>query len=74
MQQVTQVGILGASRWYGQRGVGTALLRRARAHAQSTAAVAMMLRTAHDNTTAQAAYEAEGWARENTFLTYTSGL
>ena len=57
-----------------RRGVGTALLRRARAHAQSTAAVAMMLRTAHDNTTAQAAYEAEGWARENTFLTYTIGL
>lgn len=52
-------------------GVGAALLRHARAHAWDTGAARLTLQTACDNLTAQAAYEAEGWVRDDAFVTYT---
>ena len=53
-----------------KRGVGTALLERARAFAIDTQAYKLTLRTAVDNYTAQAVYEAAGWKRDEQFLTY----
>lgn len=52
------------------RGVGKALLGRARAHAESTGAGGMSLATEHSNLTAQRLYESLGWARDQEFLHY----
>ena len=51
-------------------GVGTALLEQARSFALQTHAKGLTLTTAIDNYTAQAAYEAAGWERENEFYAY----
>ena len=55
-------------------GVGALLLKAAVAHAQSAQAVRISLTTNVANTTAQAVYEAQGWAREQAFLTYNFKL
>jgi len=52
-------------------GIGAALLRRAHRHAQNSGAVRLTLQTARDNLVAQAIYKAEGWVRDDVFLTYT---
>lgn len=51
-------------------GVGTALLQRARQFAIETGAKGLSLSTAVDNFTAQAAYEAAGWQRDQEFYAY----
>jgi GNAT superfamily N-acetyltransferase len=51
-------------------GVGKALLERARDFGRETHAKELTLRTAVDNYTAQAVYEAAGWQRDEEFLTY----
>lgn len=53
-----------------RRGVGQQLLKRARTLAEQTQAKGLMLQTAIDNHQAQALYTAEGWLREDLFLTY----
>ena len=55
-------------------GVGALLLKAAVAHAQSAQAVRMSLTTNVANKTAQAVYEAQGWEREQAFLTYNFKL
>jgi ribosomal protein S18 acetylase RimI-like enzyme len=50
------------------------LSKAAVAHAQSAQAVRISLTTNVANTTAQAVYEAQGWAREQAFLTYNFKL
>ena len=57
-----------------RHGVGSLLLAAAVAHAQSAQAVRISLTTNVANTTAQAVYEAQGWAREQAFLTYNFKL
>ena len=57
-----------------RHGVGALLLKAAVAHAQSAQAVRISLTTNVANTTAQAVYEAQGWAREQAFLTYNFKL
>ncbi|MEF2277473.1 GNAT family N-acetyltransferase [Deinococcus sp. YIM 134068] len=54
-----------------KRGVGQALLERARQHGRETDAAWLTLTTALDNSTAQSLYEAQGWRRDETFYTYT---
>jgi ribosomal protein S18 acetylase RimI-like enzyme len=54
-----------------RRGVGRALLRAGRAHAQACGAVRLELATARSNAPAQALYEAEGWLRDDQFLRYS---
>lgn len=51
-------------------GVGRALLERAHAFASGTGARGLTLKTAVDNDTAQALYEAAGWQRDRHFYTY----
>lgn len=46
------------------RGVGRALMQRARVHGQATGALCLTLSTAQDNRTAQQLYESEGWQRD----------
>ena len=53
------------------RGVGRALLERARDHARSTGARRVDLQTARTNTTAQALYESFGYERNDAFLQYS---
>jgi ribosomal protein S18 acetylase RimI-like enzyme len=53
------------------RGVGRALLERAREHARSTGARRVDLQTARTNTTAQALYEAFGYEKSDAFLQYS---
>ncbi len=57
-----------------RRGVGSLLLAAAVAHAKAEQAVRISLTTNVANTTAQAVYEAQGWAREKAFLTYNFKL
>lgn len=52
------------------QGVGSALLERARAHAQATCAKGLGLQTAVDNLNAQRLYEALGYRREEGFYSY----
>ena len=52
------------------QGVGSALLERARAHAQATGAKGLGLQTAVDNLNAQRLYEALGYRREEGFYSY----
>lgn len=51
-------------------GAGRALLERARAFAAGTQARGLTLKTAVDNATAQALYEAAGWQRDKQFYSY----
>ena len=53
-----------------RRGVGQALLERARRHGEETGAARLTLTTALDNLAAQSLYEAQGWRRDETFYTY----
>ncbi len=46
------------------RGVGRALMRRARAHGEAAGVPCLTLSTAEDNRTAQRLYESEGWQRD----------
>ena len=55
-------------------GVGSLLLEAAVAHAKAEQAVRISLTTHVANATAQAVYEAQGWAREKAFLTYNFKL
>jgi ribosomal protein S18 acetylase RimI-like enzyme len=54
-----------------KHGVGRALLRAAREHAERTQAKGLELMTARDNFAAQALYESMGWERDEVFLPYT---
>jgi GNAT superfamily N-acetyltransferase len=51
-------------------GVGRALLSHARAYAASTGARGLTLKTAVDNSCAQALYEGTGWQRDEQFYSY----
>jgi len=51
-------------------GVARALLDAAREHGRTTGARRLMLNTETTNHAAQAAYEEQGWQREERFLTY----
>lgn len=53
-----------------RRGVGQALLARARQHGLETGAARLTLSTAKGNAAAQALYEAQGWRRDEGFYTY----
>jgi GNAT superfamily N-acetyltransferase len=53
-----------------KRGVGEALMERARQFAIETGAKGLMLETAIDNYTAQRLYERMGWQRENDSYVY----
>ncbi len=55
-------------------GCGAALLRAAAQFGRATNAVYLELTTAITNKPAQALYEAEGWKRDEIFLTYTLNL
>ncbi|PYE56365.1 GNAT family N-acetyltransferase [Deinococcus yavapaiensis] len=57
-----------------RRGVGQALLQRARQHAAETGVARLTLSTAVDNLGAQALYEANGWTRDEGFYTYNLPL
>jgi GNAT superfamily N-acetyltransferase len=54
-----------------KHGVGRALLRAAREHAERTGTKGLELMTARDNYVAQALYESMGWQRDEVFLPYT---
>jgi GNAT superfamily N-acetyltransferase len=53
-----------------KKGVGPALLDHARGFAAQTGARGLILTTARDNYTAQSAYEANGWQRDEEFYSY----
>jgi ribosomal protein S18 acetylase RimI-like enzyme len=53
-----------------RRGVGRALLERARRFGTETGAVSLELSTAIDNEPAQALYESLGWVRDTEFYNY----
>jgi ribosomal protein S18 acetylase RimI-like enzyme len=53
-----------------RRGVGWALMERAREHAIETGAKGLVLETAVDNTPAQRLYEQCGWERDEEFYRY----
>jgi GNAT superfamily N-acetyltransferase len=53
-----------------RRGVGAALMQRARKFAWETRACEIMLQTAVTNKQAQSLYESLGWRRDTEFLTY----
>ncbi|GHO43087.1 GNAT family N-acetyltransferase [Ktedonospora formicarum] len=53
-----------------KKGVGPALLDRARDFAAQTGARGLTLTTARDNYTAQSTYEANGWLRDEEFYSY----
>lgn len=55
---------------YRGKGIGRALLDRARAHAESSGAGGMSLATQRDNLSAQRLYEALGWVRDAEFFHY----
>jgi ribosomal protein S18 acetylase RimI-like enzyme len=52
------------------RGVGRALMDRARAHAEATGAGGMSLATQRTNASAQRLYESVGWRRDEEFFHY----
>ena len=56
------------------RGIATALLEAAIAHARSVHARVMFLETAVDNERAQRVYERNGWTREAHFYKYNAPL
>jgi GNAT superfamily N-acetyltransferase len=53
-----------------RKGVGEAMLERARLYAVETGAKGLMLETAVDNIPAQRLYESLGWQRETEFYVY----
>lgn len=53
-----------------QRGVGSALMAAAKAHAQTLGAIRLSLSTAKGNTVAQSTYAANGWQRDEQFFVY----
>jgi ribosomal protein S18 acetylase RimI-like enzyme len=53
-----------------QRGVGYALMEKARKFAEGTQADGLMLETATTNLTAQRLYERHGWKRDEEFYRY----
>jgi len=55
-------------------GVGRALIDRARAHAEATAAGGLDLSTQRGNVAAQRLYEAAGWKRDDEFYHYELSL
>jgi len=55
-------------------GVGRALMERARAHAEATAAGGLDLSTQRGNLAAQRLYEAAGWKRDDEFYHYELSL
>ena len=55
-------------------GVGRALMDRARAHAEATAAGGLDLMTHRDNAAAQRLYQAAGWKRDDEFYHYDLAL
>lgn len=55
-------------------GVGETLLDAAKAHARETGAAYLLLSTSHENTNAQALYEANGWKRDMEFRQYAFRL
>jgi ribosomal protein S18 acetylase RimI-like enzyme len=52
------------------RGIGRALLERARTHAEATGSGGLSLATERSNTTAQRLYEAQGWKRDEVYYHY----
>ena len=56
------------------RGIGHALLERAKQHAVQAGASGMFLETAHTNRTAQRLYESAGWKLESAFRKYNCPL
>ena len=56
------------------RGVGQALMDRARRHAEETKAYQLILETATDNFTAQRLYEKLGYKRDDEFYRYALAL
>ena len=56
------------------RGVGRALLERARQHAEETGAFRLELQTAHSNLSAQRLYESQGWKRDEEYYVYTLAI
>jgi GNAT superfamily N-acetyltransferase len=52
------------------RGIGRALLERARTHAEATGSGGLSLATERSNTTAQRLYEAQGWKRDEVYHHY----
>jgi GNAT superfamily N-acetyltransferase len=56
------------------RGVADALMEAAEAVAREARAVALSLQTARDNHAAQRVYERQGYATDDTFVTYTKRL
>ena len=54
-----------------RRGVATALMRAARAHAEATGAAYLTLETHRENTPAQAVYVEEGWTRDDEFIHFS---
>ncbi|MDQ3387301.1 MAG: GNAT family N-acetyltransferase [Actinomycetota bacterium] len=57
-----------------KRGVGAALLERAREFARETGAVGLELSTAKDNFSAQRLYEKLGWKRDEDYYHYALDL
>ncbi len=57
-----------------ERGVGTALMNRAKQLAQETGAARLELQTAIDNVTAQAVYERLGYVRNTRFYGYSLAI
>ena len=55
-------------------GIGRALIDRARAHAEATAAGGLDLTTQRDNVAAQRLYESAGWKRDDEFYHYDLAL
>jgi GNAT superfamily N-acetyltransferase len=51
-----------------RKGIGAQLLAAAAAYAKTVGAVRLALSTAHDNHSAQALYEAQGWQRDDDFF------
>ena len=57
-----------------KRGVGAALLAAAAAYGRNEGASSLGLRTARTNLTAQSLYEAQGWRRDELYLSYDLSL
>ncbi|WP_027896177.1 GNAT family N-acetyltransferase [Zestomonas thermotolerans] len=60
--------------WARRRGVATALMSAARAHAEASGACGLQLETARSNRAGQALYERLGYVRDEVFLTYWLSL
>ena len=57
-----------------KRGVGAALLAAAADYGRGEGAASLALRTGRTNLTAQSLYEAQGWKRDDVFLSYDLSL